>query len=122
MTHDFVSTLQPGTKFFHPLPRDGRFPTLPFWLDKTEFNGYDRQSQNGYFTRIVLLGMLGGHFGADFKATPKDAGLPDVAVSAADFMQEVSSGDSSKTVDGIAFQKGMVLERLAEGMAVEQIW
>merc|ERR1719384_2942195 len=71
MTQDFIQRLPPKTKFFHPLPRDGRHPTLPFWLDKTEFNGYDRQSQNGFFTRIVLLGMLGGHFGSDFQGQSK---------------------------------------------------
>merc|ERR550537_1533477 len=67
MQREFMDKLQPGTKFFHPLPRDARYPTLPFWLDNTEFNGWDQQSQNGYFTRIVLLGMLGGHFGDDFQ-------------------------------------------------------
>merc|ERR1712048_606875 len=63
---DFLELLPAGTKFFHPLPRDARHPTLPFWLDNTEYNGWDQQSQNGYFTRIVLLGMLGGLFGDDF--------------------------------------------------------
>jgi aspartate carbamoyltransferase len=70
MRREFVSQLPPGTKFFHPLPRDSRAPTLPFWLDNTELNGWDQQSQNGYFTRIVLLGMLGGHFGSDFEPGP----------------------------------------------------
>lgn len=64
---EYLGKISPNTKFFHPLPRDARHPTLPFWLDGTEFNGWDRQSQNGYFTRIVLLGMLSGHFGDDFK-------------------------------------------------------
>jgi len=63
---DMVPKIPPGTKFFHPLPRDARFPTLPFWLDNSELNGWDQQSQNGYFTRIVLLGMMGGQFGDDF--------------------------------------------------------
>merc|ERR1712151_1125608 len=66
MQHEFLDKLPEGTKFFHPLPRDARHPTLPFWLDNMELNGWDRQSQNGYFTRIVLLGMLGGLFGNDF--------------------------------------------------------
>merc|ERR1719188_1913587 len=67
MQREFVSMVPENTKFFHPLPRDARHPTLPFWLDNTELNGWDQQSQNGYFTRIVLLGMLGGHFGDDFQ-------------------------------------------------------
>lgn len=65
---DFLDKLPEETKFFHPLPRDARHPTLPFWLDNTQYNGWDQQSQNGYFTRIILLGMLGGLF---------DAGEPD---------------------------------------------
>merc|ERR550525_1713080 len=67
MQREFMAKLPPRTKFFHPLPRDARFPTLPFWLDATEFNGWDQQSQNGYFTRIILLGMLSGLFGDDFE-------------------------------------------------------
>merc|ERR1719436_1509664 len=70
MRREFLCQLPPGTRFFHPLPRDAKHPTLPFWLDKTEYNGWDLQSQNGYFTRIVLLGMLGGLFGEDIDASP----------------------------------------------------
>lgn len=71
---DFLDKVPQDAKFFHPLPRDSRFPTLPFWLDNLSFNGWDQQSQNGYFTRIVILGMLGGHFGDDFD--PSGAGSP----------------------------------------------
>jgi len=71
MRKDFLDKLPPNTKFFHPLPRDARYPTLPFWLDSSPLNGWDQQSQNGYFTRIVLLGMLGGHFGDDFRCDLK---------------------------------------------------
>ena len=68
MRRDFVQLLPEGTKFFHPLclgasgslswalnqpahpgrdlrPRDARYPVLPFWLDGTELNGWDQQSQ-----------------------------------------------------------------------------
>ena len=27
-------------------PRDARYPVLPYWLDSTELNGWDQQSQN----------------------------------------------------------------------------
>merc|ERR1719401_178146 len=100
MDQDFIGKLPPKTKFFHPLPRDGRHPTLPFWLDKTELNGYDRQSQNGYFTRIVLLGMLGGHFGADFKATPKAILSQEPTVLASEYMHELSADDIPATAGG----------------------
>merc|ERR1719171_3208554 len=75
MRREFIDKLPPNTKFFHPLPRDAKYPTLPFWLDDTDFNGWDKQSQNGYFTRIVLLGMLGGLFGDDFKQNARP-GVP----------------------------------------------
>eukprot|EP00929_Paragymnodinium_shiwhaense_P112588 TRINITY_DN80840_c0_g1_i1.p1 TRINITY_DN80840_c0_g1~~TRINITY_DN80840_c0_g1_i1.p1 ORF type:complete len:622 (-),score=159.03 TRINITY_DN80840_c0_g1_i1:155-1927(-) len=64
---EFVDKLPKGTKFFHPLPRDAKNPELPFWLDGTDLNGWDQQSRNGYFTRIVLLAMLSG------KLSPADA-------------------------------------------------
>merc|ERR1712130_1100387 len=67
MQREFLPRLPQGTKFFHPLPRDARHPTLPFWLDGMQLNGWDQQSQNGYFTRIVLLGMVGGLLGSDFQ-------------------------------------------------------
>lgn len=64
---DFLGKVPDDTKFFHPLPRDARHPTLPFWLDNMSFNGWDQQSQNGYFTRIILLGMLAGLFDKDLE-------------------------------------------------------
>lgn len=67
MQREYVDKLPAGTKFFHPLPRDARYPTLPFWLDGMALNGWDQQSQNGYFTRIILLGMVGGLLGGDFE-------------------------------------------------------
>ena len=32
-------------------------------LDNTEVNSWDRQSQNGYIVRIILLGLYGGCLG-----------------------------------------------------------
>jgi len=99
---------------------------LPFWLDKTELNGYDRQSQNGYFTRIVLLGMLGGHFGADFQAEPKNISDGPPLVEPSDFMQEIIPSDRiSETTNNtvtIPLEKGIVLEQVAEGSDVQQVW
>ena len=37
-------------------PRDARYPVLPYWLDGTELNGWDQQSQYfGRFGRLVGL-------------------------------------------------------------------
>lgn len=146
---EFVGKVPSGTKFFHPLPRDARYPTLPFWLDNTEFNGWDQQSQNGYFTRIVLLGMLGGHFGSDF--APKSARAARVvsddplspvqieelalgadatydALRAASFVKEVpvntetSDGNSSEKVGLVPITAGIVINKLGEGQSTEKIW
>lgn len=72
MRRDFIDRVPPNSRFFHPLPRDSRHPDLPFWLDDTKFNGWDQQSQNGYFTRITLLALVAGHLGEDFAcSTPR---------------------------------------------------
>lgn len=133
--------LPPGTKFFHPLPRDARHPVLPFWLDNTGLNGWDQQSQNGYFTRIVLLGMLGGLFGNDLElpppvAQPAPAAAPTLVdreqqaasvLLGVDFIKEIPMGDdvmekSSMPFGFMPIQNGIIIERLAEGQRVETIW
>lgn len=54
-----MGRLPESCKFFHPLPRDSRFPTIPFEIDDTDLNGWDEQSRNGYFLRIILLRGIG---------------------------------------------------------------
>uniref|UniRef100_A0A7S4RF44 Aspartate carbamoyltransferase n=1 Tax=Alexandrium monilatum TaxID=311494 RepID=A0A7S4RF44_9DINO len=136
---EFVGKLPPGTRFFHPLPRDARHPTLPFWLDNTELNGWDQQSQNGYFTRIILLGMFGGLLGGDFRsalATPQELPMrPKVRPSpdsspirdAVDFITEVKRSDeaedsSSTEVGLVPLRSGIIIENLGAGQSVERIW
>lgn len=43
--------------FFHPLPRHKVMPELPVFLDNYPCNGRERQSVNGMFMRIILLGV-----------------------------------------------------------------
>lgn len=69
MQREFIDRVPPNSRFFHPLPRDSRHPDLPFWLDDTKFNGWDQQSQNGYFTRITLLALVAGHLDEGFQCT-----------------------------------------------------
>jgi len=144
MRHEFVEKLPANTRFFHPLPRDARFPTLPFWLDNTEHNAWDQQSQNGYFTRIILLGMLGGLFGEDFEArienspaSPslqcrKDFTTPPLQESnlqqAADFIKKIQIPDEQKKEAGsvdaglVPITNGAVIDHIAEGQAPDAIW
>lgn len=68
---EFLNKLPENTKFYHPLPRHKLTPTIPLFLDKTSLNGWEKQSINGMFVRIVLLGLLGGSLGGDFKPTFK---------------------------------------------------
>ena len=66
---EFVSKLPQGTKFYHPLPRHRVHPTIPTFLDDTELNGWERQSINGMYVRIVLLALIAGKIGDDFIPT-----------------------------------------------------
>merc|ERR1719253_968398 len=144
MEREYLDKVPKGTKFFHPLPRNASFPDIPFWLDQTEYNGWDQQSQNGYFTRIVLLGMLGGQFGEDFdpETTPrgrmikqKDSAPPSpmkeqfapVLRVAGDFVTEVdmtgNDKDSGSFEVGLQpIQRGIIVDRLAQGQSIERIW
>ncbi len=66
---EFLKKLPANTKFYHPLPRHKLTPTIPTFLDKTELNGWEKQSINGMYVRIILLGLLGGALGSDFVPT-----------------------------------------------------
>gem|GEM_PF-2126681 len=47
-------------KFYHPLPRHKETPTIPSFLDNSSYNAREKQSSNGMYTRIVLLGAIAG--------------------------------------------------------------
>lgn len=141
---EFVDKLPPNTKFFHPLPRDSRHPVLPFWVDHTDLNGWDQQSQNGYFVRIVLLGLLGGISTPGFEFEPEPRVLsrkmsdaepvPGPPTSpfrqaAKEFITEMPVVDKETELEsrcgevGLApLHSGVVMDKLAEGRNVEQIW
>lgn len=65
---EMLAKLPKGAKIYHPLPRHGEMPEIPFEVDKTEFNGYDEQSRNGFYVRTALLGLLTGVY-EDVSAT-----------------------------------------------------
>ena len=62
----FMDRLPAGTKFYHPLPRHKVHPTIPTFLDDTPLNGWEKQSINGMYCRIVLLALVAGRIGDDF--------------------------------------------------------
>ena len=63
---EYFSQIPKDSKFYHPLPRHRVHPTIPTFVDETSFNGYERQSINGMYVRIVLLSMIAGKIGEDF--------------------------------------------------------
>ncbi|MDD7588407.1 aspartate carbamoyltransferase, partial [Bullifex porci] len=63
---EFMDKLPENTRFYHPLPRHKVHPTIPTFLDETPLNGWEKQSINGMYTRIVLLALVSGRIGDDF--------------------------------------------------------
>ena len=70
---EFMGRLPAGTKFYHPLPRHRVHPTIPTFLDDTPLNGWERQSINGMYVRIVLLALVAGRIGSDFAGDAQHA-------------------------------------------------
>ena len=63
---EYMQKIKEGTKFYHPLPRHKVTPTIPTFLDDTPLNGWERQSINGMYVRIVLLALIGGKIGNEY--------------------------------------------------------
>ena len=73
----WLDKLPENTRFFHPLPRHREKPVIPTFLDATSLNGWDGQSINGYFTRVIELAMVAGHLGNDFEGAGPVPGSKD---------------------------------------------
>lgn len=117
---DQLGALPEGTKFYHPLPRDRMNPTIPGFLDELPLNGWDGQSANGYWTRIVEIGMLSGLLGEDFEG--EFAREPEIIE---DFITEVAPGTHSKPEYKVGIkpvEEGIVIDHIASGMPVPEIW
>jgi aspartate carbamoyltransferase len=134
---DMLPKLPEGTRFFHPLPRDSRLPNPPFWLDDSSLNAWDHQSRNGYFTRTVLLSMVGGAIGGDMKHPPRQLGdrllegddqdLTDLlrgedndwGVSEPTSPSPVSFTTGTKTT---IIESGIMIEGICRGEPIAEIW
>lgn len=119
---EFMDRLPEGTKFYHPLPRHKVYPVIPGFLDRTPLNGWDEQSMNGYFTRIIEIGMVAGKIGHDFKGTPKSFERPKQS-----FIEEIPVTRESKVEDrykvGIKpVEEGIVIDHIGKGEEVDHIW
>ena len=120
----YLDRISPDIKFYHPLPRHREYPTIPTFLDKTNFNGWEKQSINGYFTRIVEIAMLGGKLGKDF-----DGELKQEVKQEENFIhQEKVDITEDKTykldykVGIIPLENGVVIDHIGKGDEIEVIW
>ena len=116
----FIDRVPKDTKFYHPLPRHRDYPTIPAFLDFTSLNGWDEQSVNGYYTRIIEIGMLGAKLGSDFKGK----GLKQEEYTD-DFIKEGKIHDSPVQEYKVGIkpvQNGIVIDHIGRGETVEIIW
>ncbi len=117
---EWIEKMDEGSKFYHPLPRNREYPTIPFFLDKTPLNGWDLQAMNGYYTRAVLVGMFGGRLGEDFEGES-----PILGIVKKDYIEEIKTFNSvakefkigTKPVDN-----GIVIDHIGKGEDIATIW
>lgn len=117
---EFISRVPEGSSFFHPLPRHREVPTIPSFLDNSSLNAWDEQSRNGFYTRIVLIAMLGGHFGDDFDGQ----GLEEKSYDQ-EFIRsvEVKVKQVPEYKVGIKpVESGIVIDHIAVGEELQVIW
>jgi aspartate carbamoyltransferase len=112
--------LEPGTRFYHPLPRDRLNPVIPTFLDNTPLNGWDDQSANGYYTRIIEMALCAGHLGDDFSGTRRVE-----PVFEDDFIKEAPVLQHNKPEYKVGIkpvENGLVIDHIATGRSIEEIW
>lgn len=117
---DMLGLLPEGARFYHPLPRDRINPTNPTFLDNLPLNGWDAQSENGYWTRIIEIGMVSGLLGADFDGDP----AVQEAISE-DFIRETTPSEHRKPEYKVGIkpvEEGIVIDHIAVGKPIEEIW
>ena len=117
---EYMNRIDPKTRFFHPLPRHSEMPTIPTFLDNTPFNAWDEQSRNGYFTRIIEIGMLGGLFGSDFKGNgPLLQGQEEPFIEEAPIRQKLKP---EYKIGIRPVDEGLVIDHIGTGGDPRQIW
>ncbi|MBN1697018.1 MAG: bifunctional aspartate carbamoyltransferase catalytic subunit/aspartate carbamoyltransferase regulatory subunit [Spirochaetales bacterium] len=116
----FIDRIPEETRFYHPLPRHREHPTVPLFLDNTPLNGWEEQALNGYFIRIIAIGMLGGRLGRDFSGKhPEPLRFQD------DFIKEAEPHDQPKTEYKVGIkpiENGIVIDHIGRGDNVDTIW
>ena len=119
---EWLDRLPWGTRFFHPLPRHREKPVIPSFLDSTSLNGWDQQSINGYFTRVVELALVAGELGGEFRGAGLGPENDDES-----FVTEVPLVRKTRVEDrfkvGIKpVDDGTVIDHIAKGRPEREIW
>lgn len=118
---EFIKKLPPNTLFYHPLPRHKVHPTIPTFLDNTALNGWERQSINGMYVRIILLSLIGGRIGEDFTPTQKPEKRNDE-----EYIIEVPTSKLSTKAKQVSegvrpIHNGIVIDHICKGDAPSEI-
>lgn len=119
---EFLDRIDPRTKFYHPLPRHKEHPTIPTFLDKTSFNGWERQAINGMYCRIVLLSLIAGRIGEDYEGPER----VEKDFRSEEYIIEVAPGDGSKKEknysEGVRpIRDGIVIDHICKGDSPSEI-
>lgn len=117
---EWIKCVPRGCKFYHPLPRNREYPTIPFFLDKTPLNGWDVQAMNGYYTRAVLIGMLGGRLGTDFES--KEANKQCRKIHYIEEVKEYQSKKKEYKIGTKPVESGIVIDHVGKGESIPMIW
>jgi aspartate carbamoyltransferase len=111
---EFTDSLPKGTKFYHPLPRHRVHPTIPTFLDDTPLNGWERQSINGMYVRIILLALVAGKIGDDFTGEAKRRDRVDE-----EYIVQVESSKIHASEKGEAYSEGV--RPILNGLVIDHI-
>ncbi|MFP4363274.1 MAG: aspartate carbamoyltransferase [Spirochaetia bacterium] len=117
---DDIERVSKNTRFYHPLPRHREYPTIPSFLDSTFLNGWDLQSINGYYTRIMEIALLTGKIGDDFSG---ERGQTEDYSD--DFVEEapIVLKEVPEYKVGIKpVEEGIVIDHIAKGQPIKKIW
>ncbi|MCF0238723.1 MAG: bifunctional aspartate carbamoyltransferase catalytic subunit/aspartate carbamoyltransferase regulatory subunit [Sphaerochaetaceae bacterium] len=110
---EFMDKLPENTKFYHPLPRHKLHPTIPTFLDNTSLNGWERQSINGMYCRIVLLSLVAGKIGEDFIAEESQ-----IVEEKEPYLVEIQPNTNKKSEisEGVRpIENGLVIDHICKG-------
>jgi aspartate carbamoyltransferase len=118
---EFMGKLPEHTKFYHPLPRHKVTPTIPTFLDNTPLNAWERQSINGMYVRIALLGLLGGKIGNDFVPTEIKAEREDGEYIFEVALEEEKPKDKVVSEGVQPIRNGIVIDHICRGDSPSEI-